>query len=394
MNNHQLFQTVSLVVLCILGVLLTRQLSDIGDRYDAVEASKNAALDRATMLKSRGEARISAGDRALGIEYLSAALAIDSADETLRARIAELQAESLLAQPAALNNSNALTMHALFQQVIESQGGKSPIAVRVAFGKTLSYRGLLDEAKAVLDEAIKLAPNSAEAILFRGDIHMQERQWQAGLDQFEKALKLDAKNALSHFGRGLALMELKQYKEAVAPLNEAAKALNAIEPWLKLARTQALLKSWEDAEISYARAEVLKPNSAKLDPLYATVLAQRDKKPQAIQVAAARAKLTGDPTSYLQMGNWYLDLQQFENALPIFRQLRKLDEKESDYDCKYALAHERTKKLKKAVFYYEKCRDKAEGVDGRTAVLNFANNRLAALAQLEGTPAENSSKNN
>ena len=54
MNNHQLFQTVSLVVLCILGVLLTRQLSDIGDRYDAVEGSKNAALDRATMLKSRG----------------------------------------------------------------------------------------------------------------------------------------------------------------------------------------------------------------------------------------------------------------------------------------------------------------------------------------------------
>ena len=217
MNSHQLFQTACLVVLCIVGVVLTTQLSQIEERYSAAENEQNAVIDRSTMLKTRGEARISVGDRALGIEYLNSALSLNGDDHALRSRLAELQAESILAQPSLLTAKNALSFHALFQQVMEKQGGKTPIAVRVAFGKTLSYRGMRDEAKTVLDEAIKLAPDSANAVLFRADIHLQENQWQAALDQFSKAATLDDKNPLIHFGRGVALTGLNKHKESIEP---------------------------------------------------------------------------------------------------------------------------------------------------------------------------------
>lgn len=384
MNSHQVYQTACLLVLCILGVVLTTQLSSIEERYQAADNATNASLARSAELKLKGEARIKAGDRALGLEYLSTALTLNMADQALRSRIAELQAQTLLAQPSVLNTKNALTFHALFQQVMEQQGGKTPISVRIAFGKTLAYRGLLEEAKTALEEAIKLAPESANARLFRGDVHMQERQWQAAIDQFDKAAQLDGKNPLVHFGRGVALLELKKIEDAEEPLQTAAKALNSVEPYLKLGRVQALLRKWEDAEISFARAEAFKTNAAKLDPLYATVLSQRDKKPQAIQVAAVRARMTGDPISYLQMGNWYLDLEQYKNALPIFKQLRKLDTKESDYECKYALAHEKLKALDKAAHFYQKCKEKAEDVEGRKSVLEFANQRLATLTNKTG----------
>ena len=336
MKSHQLYQTVCLVVLCILGVILAGQLSSIEGRYSAAESEQNAVLDRAAMLKTRGEARIAAGDLPLGIEYLSSALSLNAADDALRTRLAELQAESILAQPSVLTAKNALNFHALFHQVIEVQGGKTPISIRIAYGKTLSYRGLTDEAKSVLDEAIKLAPDSADALLFRADVHLQESQWQAGLDQFNEAAKLNDKNPLIHFGRGVALMQLKKYEEAIEPLKAAAPRLNTAEPWVKLAVAHAQMQGWEEAELAFARAELLKPNSAKINALYATVLAKRGRIADALQAAATRAQATGDPASYLQMGNWYLDLKKYEQAAIVFNQLSRTNDKESEYDCKSA----------------------------------------------------------
>ena len=275
--------------------------------------------------------------------------------------------------------------------MIDTKGSDVATSTRIAFGKVLAYRGLLPEAKAMLDEIIQDHPESGNALLFRGDINLQEKNWQDALNLFERAAKFSKENPLVHFRKGVALMELQGIR-AEDPLMTAAKKLNAAEPWLKLARVHALQKNWKDAELSYARAEVLKPNSAKLDPLYATALAERKKKDEAIQVAAVRARLTGDPYSYVQMGNWYLDLKAYKNALPIFGQLRKIDEAESDFVCKLGFIHEELKKPQEAAQLYEQCRDKAKNVEARKAVLNFANQRLAALAKIGSASSDTSKK--
>ena len=92
------------------------------------------------------------------------------------------------------------------------------------------------------------------------------------------------------------------------------------------------------------------------------------------------------------MGNWYLDLKAYKNALPIFGQLRKIDEAESDFVCKLGFIHEELKKPQEAAQLYEQCRDKAKNVEARKAVLNFANQRLAALAKIGSASSDTSKK--
>ena len=90
MNSHQGFQTAALAVLCVVGVVLATQLSSITGQYTDAKAAQEAALAKANALKAKGEARITLGDAALGIEYLNSALSLNPSDDTLRARLAEI----------------------------------------------------------------------------------------------------------------------------------------------------------------------------------------------------------------------------------------------------------------------------------------------------------------
>ena len=81
--------------------------------------------------------------QALGMEYLTSALAINGSDDTLRTRLAELRAESILVNPTLVNVKNALGMHALFHEVMEQNGDATPLAIRIAYGKNTHGTGTL-----------------------------------------------------------------------------------------------------------------------------------------------------------------------------------------------------------------------------------------------------------
>jgi tetratricopeptide (TPR) repeat protein len=78
-----------------------------------------------------------------------------------------------------------------------------------------------DEAFALADKGVTLAPESAAAHVARGEVFLYADRGDEGLASFERALALDSKNARAHGGRGSALSQLGRHHEAVTALRRA-----------------------------------------------------------------------------------------------------------------------------------------------------------------------------
>jgi tetratricopeptide (TPR) repeat protein len=88
-------------------------------------------------------------------------------------------------------------------------------------GILLAERGAFDEAFALADQGITLAPESAAAHVARGEVFLYAERGDEALASFERALALDPKDARAHGGRGSALSQLGRHHEAVAALRHA-----------------------------------------------------------------------------------------------------------------------------------------------------------------------------
>jgi tetratricopeptide (TPR) repeat protein len=378
MKPHSLIQTSCLVILATAGVYSAVQLKNMGNARSGNGDSSSSSMHRAAILKTRGEARIAANDEALGLSYLSAALALNSADDKLRVRIATLRAKAVLKRPMMVDAQTAIGLQILFESVLDVSSPTSP-QIEIALGKVLTVRGLQTEAIEMLDSAIKAHPTSAEALLFRADVSLQQQKWAEGLDRLNKASALDANNSLIQYGRGIALYAQEKFENALIAFTKAANVLSIGEVWLRVGNTAARLEKWEVAENAFIKAERLEQSITIKAPLYATTLAQRGKLEQAIQAANVRAQRTGDLRSYADLSNWYLELKKYASAIPILMELRKVQKKEPDFDCKLGYAWEKLEKSTKALKFFKQCEQKAEGVEVRKQVFEFAQNKVRAL---------------
>ena len=382
MKPHSLIQTSCLVILATAGVYSAVQLKNMGNARANNSDSSTSSIQRAATLKTRGEARIAANDEALGLSYLSAALALNSTDDKLRVRIATLRAKTVLKRPMMVDAQTAIGLQVLFESVLDVSSPTSP-QIAIALGKVLTVRGLQTEAIKILDDAIKAHPTSAEALLFRADVSLQRQKWAEGLERLNKASELDESNSLVQYGRGIALYAQDKFEDALIAFTKAANGLAIGEVWLQVGNTAARLEKWEVAENAFIKAERLEQSITVKAPLYATTLARRGKLEQAVQAANVRAQRTGDLRSYADLSSWYLELKKYASAIPILMELRKVQAKEPDFDCKLGYAWEKLDKATKALEFFKQCEQKAKGVEARKQVFDFAQNKVRALTAAE-----------
>lgn len=81
-------------------------------------------------------------------------------------------------------------------------------------------------ATAAADQAVKLAPDSAEALYQKASVFHASGQVAQALAGYEKALKVDAKHAESHLARAGLLVDLQRDADALTAINELQQLKN------------------------------------------------------------------------------------------------------------------------------------------------------------------------
>ena len=76
--------------------------------------------------------------------------------------------------------------------------------IRIA--RARESRGDVTGAHAAIDAGLKLAPESAEALVARGELSCREKKLDLGLADFERAIALEPGNAGAHLAKGQALL--------------------------------------------------------------------------------------------------------------------------------------------------------------------------------------------
>jgi tetratricopeptide (TPR) repeat protein len=80
-----------------------------------------------------------------------------------------------------------------------------------------------DDARREFEAELKIDPSNAGANFVLGELARQAENWQAAIEYFSKATKLDASFADAYLGLGRSLLGANKATEAVAPLEVAAK---------------------------------------------------------------------------------------------------------------------------------------------------------------------------
>lgn len=80
-----------------------------------------------------------------------------------------------------------------------------------------------DQAKKEFEQELEIDPSNAGAEYVLGELARQEQQWDAAIQHFSRAAKLDAGFGDAFLGWGSALLSTKKFSEAVRPLETAEK---------------------------------------------------------------------------------------------------------------------------------------------------------------------------
>ena len=139
------------------------------------------------------------------------------------------------------------------------------------------------EAIKILNKAIELNPNYAEAYNNRGNAYSYLKQYTKSMQNFNKAIELDPGYVWAYNNRGNAYSNLKQYRKAIQDYDKAIELdPNYAEAYLNRGMIYFYLKQYAKSMQDFNKVIVLNPNYAE---------------------------------AYLLRAGTYLALQQFSNAI-------------------------------------------------------------------------------
>jgi tetratricopeptide (TPR) repeat protein len=102
-------------------------------------------------------------------------------------------------------------------------------------GRYLGRAGMLDEAGAAFDEALRLDPGDPGLLVDAGALEAQRGQWESAAERFQRALELDPGRLAAYVGLGGSQAEMGDLDGAAAAL-AAAERIDADSPLLAAAR--------------------------------------------------------------------------------------------------------------------------------------------------------------
>jgi eukaryotic-like serine/threonine-protein kinase len=112
-------------------------------------------------------------------------------------------------------------------------------------------------------EALQIVANrfqSALCWLQRGDKFVELKEYEKGVEAYEKAIGINEYFYQAFYHRGIALKQLNRHKEAIASYDEAIKIINSEQAWYSRGLSSTELGLYEKAIISYERATEIRPD--------------------------------------------------------------------------------------------------------------------------------------
>jgi predicted O-linked N-acetylglucosamine transferase (SPINDLY family) len=157
------------------------------------------------------------------------------------------------------------------------------LQVRLQHALALHQRGHLAQAQSIYEQILREQPRHFDALHLLGVIAAHSGNSQRALEMIDKALEVDAGNAVAHFNRGTTLQTLKQWQAALACYNTAvAIKPDFAEAYSNRSVVQLERKQWQAALASCDRAIAIRGTYAD---------------------------------AYFNRGNVYRDLKQWHSAL-------------------------------------------------------------------------------
>ena len=91
-----------------------------------------------------------------------------------------------------------------------------------------------DEALKMLDRAIALVPNFAQAYYYRGLVRNKKGEYDKAIDDLSKAMAIDPVFSWTYFYRGVVYLQLGKKGKPILDMQEAARLGNKeAQSWLK-----------------------------------------------------------------------------------------------------------------------------------------------------------------
>jgi len=105
------------------------------------------------------------------------------------------------------------------EEVRASVADLTPLeAARDIYNNNPGFQDLLFE---YLDKAISENPNSVEALMLRGNVHLDMGNYEAAMEDYRRAVKIAPESGELHQKLGVILLELERIDEAIAELQKA-----------------------------------------------------------------------------------------------------------------------------------------------------------------------------
>lgn len=181
-------------------------------------------------------------------------------------------------------------------------------------------QGLLDKAKPVYEDALKLGPNNAQAWHLLGVLHAQQNRHPEAVQMIGRAIRLDAQQAHFHNNLGLALLALKK-QQSSQQCFERALALqpNFFQAHANLGICLQAQGCVQAAISSFNRSLALKPDYAEAyfgrgNSLHAL----GDLSAALTSYDHAIAHQPHYPEAYCNRGLVFKDLRRFEESVESF----------------------------------------------------------------------------
>ena len=169
--------------------------------------------------------------------------------------------------PSVTFKRESATPHQPSVQTVNRDQANStqPAEIQARFLQAVSQhqRGQLEEADALYQQLLALAPDHFDALHLRGVLLHQQRRNDIALGLIQKAIELNPGEAAAHSNVGLVLQALGRPEDAVASYDRAvALKPDSAEPLVNRGNALLILRRATEALESYDRALALRPTDA------------------------------------------------------------------------------------------------------------------------------------
>lgn len=265
-----------------------------------------------------------------------------------------------------------------FRKAIQIDASQADIYVKL--GYSLMKAGMLREAEQEFEKALALESENSDAYFYLGSAMAEDKRFVEALLTLRKALDIEPEMADTHYALGVVQDELGDvdateqcYKEAIRLnpelqdahwnlgilLYESNRFIEALECWndylnrfgrnplllLKIADVHRALGDIDDAIIFYKEAVSLAPSNALVLSRLANGLVETGRYEESIEVNRQSA-LHSDhdlekATAYRDIGNTFLLLEKFDDAMLYRRKAMTLDPRCMEWPVKSGLLSNR-----------------------------------------------------